>query len=738
MESNHYQNIVKNSSFGYAYHKIVLDAKGKPIDFEFIEVNQAFEKITNLESSKVLNRKVTEIFPDIKKNNFGWISFCGDIALNGGKKEFEQYSEKLKRWYKGEVCSYEKYYFTIYFEDISEQKQTLNSVLEDKTLLSILLDAIPVPLFYKNRQGVYMGFNRAYEGFFGMTRDKLIGMSVFDISPEDLARVYFDKDNELFEHPGTQIYEDMVKDVKGVLHDVVLHKTTMTDATGEIIGLVGVLLDITELKKAIEAIKESEDKFSKAFKNSPDIMIITSIENGKIIEVNDSILRISGYTRDESIGKSTIELNHWENDNDRNKFLEEVQNTGRVKNFEANFRKKSGEIFTGLISGEIIYLKELKCVLSVIHDITERKQAEESLQKSEQRLKALIDAIPDMMLRLNKEGVYLDYKPSEKEDLYYQFESIIGKRNRDITPPEFADMIDEKIYKTITTREIQAFEYRLPVNPKDLSTYEARMVPSGNDEVIAIIRDITERKRAEEQLKESEARLRELNATKDKFFNIIAHDLKNPFNAIVGFSDILAEQIRMKDYEKIEKYADVIHASALRAVSLLKNLLDWSRSQTGRIEFTPDYVEMVGLVNEVIKLLSDSAIQKSITITRELPHNAPVIADKDMIATILRNLISNAVKFTNPGGEIVVSVIQKSSELQISVCDDGVGMSKEIIERLFRIDKSISTNGTLNETGTGLGLILSKEFIEKHRGKIWVESEPGKGSKFIFTIPNNQ
>ena len=512
----------------------------------------------------------------------------------------------------------------------------------------------------------------------------------------------------------------------------------MTDATGEIIGLVGVLLDITELKKAIEAIKESEDKFSKAFKNSPDIMIITSIENGKIIEVNDSILRISGYTRDESIGKSTIELNHWENDNDRNKFLEEVQNTGRVKNFEANFRKKSGEIFTGLISGEIIYLKELKCVLSVIHDITERKQAEESLQKSEQRLKALIDAIPDMMLRLNKEGVYLDYKPSEKEDLYYQFESIIGKRNRDITPPEFADMIDEKIYKTITTREIQAFEYRLPVNPKDLSTYEARMVPSGNDEVIAIIRDITERKRAEEQLKESEARLRELNATKDKFFNIIAHDLKNPFNAIVGFSDILAEQIRMKDYEKIEKYADVIHASALRAVSLLKNLLDWSRSQTGRIEFTPDYVEMVGLVNEVIKLLSDSAIQKSITITRELPHNAPVIADKDMIATILRNLISNAVKFTNPGGEIVVSVIQKSSELQISVCDDGVGMSKEIIERLFRIDKSISTNGTLNETGTGLGLILSKEFIEKHRGKIWVESEPGKGSKFIFTIPNNQ
>ena len=241
--------------------------------------------------------------------------------------------------------------------------------------------------------------------------------------------------------------------------------------------------------------------------------------------------------------------------------------------------------------------------------------------------------------------------------------------------------------------------------------------------------------KAQISLRQSEALLRELNATKDKFFTIIAHDLKNPFSAIVGFSNILADQISKKNYEGIEEYAEIIKNSAERAMSLLSNLLQWSRSQTGRMEYTPESFDIVTLVNEITELTNDSARQKSITITCELPARVTVFADKAMMSSILRNLVSNAIKFTNPGGRIIISALQKRNELMMSVCDNGVGIRKDDINKLFRIDENYITKGTQRETGTGLGLILCKEFILKHGGKIWIESEPDKGSTFYFTIP---
>jgi len=253
-----------------------------------------------------------------------------------------------------------------------------------------------------------------------------------------------------------------------------------------------------------------------------------------------------------------------------------------------------------------------------------------------------------------------------------------------------------------------------------------------------VSQDITEQIKYEEVLRKSEAELRETNAAKDKFFSIISHDLKNPFNSILGLSNLLVEQIKEKDYEGIEEYAGIIQKSSTRVYELLMNLLEWSRSQTGRMEFSPEYIELAALINEIVELLSDSAQQKSITIIKEFPGNMIVFADHAMISTILRNLISNAIKFTRLGGQIVISADKKPDELTVSISDNGIGIKKEAIGKLFRIDENLSTVGTKNEKGTGLGLILCKEFIEKHGGKIWVESEVGKGSTFYFTIPKNE
>jgi len=168
---------------------------------------------------------------------------------------------------------------------------------------------------------------------------------------------------------------------------------------------------------------------------------------------------------------------------------------------------------------------------------------------------------------------------------------------------------------------------------------------------------------------------------------------------------------------------------------LLMNLMEWSQLQTGKMDFTPFTIDLHELINEIIELLNDAAQLKSITISTELPDNMHVSADKAMLGTILRNLVSNAIKFTHPGGTIVISAEQRQNECMICVRDSGVGIIKENLDKLFCIEESLSTAGTQKEKGTGLGLILCKEFAEKHGGRIWVESQYGIGSQFYFTLP---
>jgi signal transduction histidine kinase len=255
--------------------------------------------------------------------------------------------------------------------------------------------------------------------------------------------------------------------------------------------------------------------------------------------------------------------------------------------------------------------------------------------------------------------------------------------------------------------------------------------------MLGVVSEITERKTAEKAIRDNEERLKDLNATKDKFFSIIAHDLKTPFTSIIGFIELLIEKIQKKDNDEVEEYARIIQKSSWKAMELLTNLYEWSRLQTGKMEYKPVEIDLVETINEVIDHVNDSAWQKSIEISKDFPESLKIIADKPMISTVLRNLLSNSIKFTNTGGFINVSVVKRENELMVSVKDNGVGISEQALENLFRIDVSHSTSGTKGEEGTGLGLLLCKEFILKHNGNIWVESEIGRGSEFLFTLPNH-
>jgi two-component system, sensor histidine kinase and response regulator len=243
---------------------------------------------------------------------------------------------------------------------------------------------------------------------------------------------------------------------------------------------------------------------------------------------------------------------------------------------------------------------------------------------------------------------------------------------------------------------------------------------------------LTEQKR---QLEVQNARLSELNATKDKLFSIIGHDLKNPLTAILGYADLIITDIDNIAPDRLKSHLTQISNASNQLYGLLENLLEWSRSQTGRMEFSPARCDLQKLVENCTGFVAHNAAMKEIEILSDVEQGSHVFADNRMLDTVLRNLISNAIKFTPNGGEIRIRATRADGEVEVSVADTGVGITEQDANKLFRIDAAFSTAGTAQEQGTGLGLILCKEFIDKHQGKIWVESVLGQGSVFRFTLP---
>lgn len=237
------------------------------------------------------------------------------------------------------------------------------------------------------------------------------------------------------------------------------------------------------------------------------------------------------------------------------------------------------------------------------------------------------------------------------------------------------------------------------------------------------------------KLQQHKHQLEELNQTKDKLFSIIAHDLRNPFNTILGFSELAIENRKKKRKTESEKYLSIIHSSAQNTLILLDNLLHWSKSQTGKIIYTHKKIVLSSIIGETIELSNSTALAKGISLNQNNPKEIEVYADEEMLKVVLRNLISNAIKFTHINGKINIYERVNDSYIEITVADNGVGMNEETQKNLFNIETNISTNGTAKEKGSGIGLILCQEIVEKNGGDIWVESELGKGSHFKFTIP---
>ncbi len=261
--------------------------------------------------------------------------------------------------------------------------------------------------------------------------------------------------------------------------------------------------------------------------------------------------------------------------------------------------------------------------------------------------------------------------------------------------------------------------------------------PVNSAELRARVATHLELKDSKDIIEQQNRELRDLNASKDKFLSILAHDLKNPITGVITTSQLVSKMYHSLREDERLSYVEEIYSSTQRVLHILEDLLQWSRSQSGRIEYNPETIQLNRVTFEVITAFEQFAEEKNIEINNVVDDSIEVLADRNMIATVIRNFLSNAIKFTPPGGKIMLDAKQRATHVDYSISDTGVGIPQENMERLFKIDGGLSTSGTNQEKGTGLGLILCKEFIEKNKGTITVESTPKKGSVFTFTLPKH-
>ncbi|MDE5419791.1 PAS domain-containing sensor histidine kinase [Labilibaculum sp. DW002] len=618
--------------------------------------------------------------------------------------------------------------------EISTQEELFQGLLKNSFDMIALLDS----------KGVQHYVSESCEKILGFKAEELINIPVIErlIHPEDQESVLKDFLDmiENKESGGVQ-YRHRHKNGNWVYLEAFGNNQLDNPAINSVIVNVR---DITERKLAEERLKENEIKY-KDLVETADIAILIDDEDGYFKFFNDKFCEIFGYTRQEIEQLPIRGLVHPDD-------VEFVMShhDNRVKGEKANakyeFRgvRKNGKTVHLMVSAVSVKSNgEITGSQSYIWDISERKHMEAVLLENKHRNEKAqaLGHVGNWEYNLKTNAFWV----SDESKRIYGF----GLDANNFSAEQVENCIPEreKVHQALIDliNRDKKYDIEFEIIPADKtprrilhSIAELERDASNNPlRVRGVILDITERKQTEQIIKENEIRLKELNATKDRFFSIIGHDLKSPFNNVIGFSDLIIDQIQEGDYEQVGKYAAIIQDSSERAMNLLNNLLEWSQTQTGRIKFNPEHTDLVGIIDEVLELSNVAVQQKNITIFKDIPKSISLVADQEMINTILRNLITNAIKFTNSGGEVSISTKQSEKELIVSVADNGVGMKKEDIDKLFRIDYCHTEKGTNKEAGTGLGLLLCKEFVEIHKGKIWLESELGKGSVFKFSIPKN-
>lgn len=495
--------------------------------------------------------------------------------------------------------------------------------------------------------------------------------------------------------------------------------------------LLLILSDISQQVRIEEALQERERFLSSILETTQDGFWVVDA-GGRLTDVNQAYCRMTGYTKVELEDLSIGDLDALEDETVTEARIARIITNGSER-FETKHRRKDGSVFDVEVSAS--YLDQHGGMLVCFcRDISDRKTVELACRESEIRYRLLSDVTMEGII-IHKQGIAMDLNAALARLLGYEPQELLGKNVlKLIVYEEDQEIVRKNILKDYARPYIARFVKKN--GEVFFVELEARNFEvNGETMRVASVRDITERLKTEQEIRRFNEELRNAIAEKDRFFSIIAHDLKSPISGFLSLTKVLVENFEELTVKEVNRSLDALYASSVRVYALLENLLEWARVQQGLLTCSPSHFLLKGVVRASLDFTHSVAEQKGISLCDETPDDLVVCIDPPMIGTVLRNIISNALKFSNRGSCVRITARQDGGMVTVAVRDEGVGMDQHTLSTIFSLDSKITRPGTEGEVSTGLGLILCKEFIEKHGGKIWAESCPGLGTIFYFTLP---
>jgi len=626
-------------------------------------------------------------------------------------------------------------------QDITERKRAEESLRESEQRFASFMLHLPAAAWMKDLHGRYVYANAEAERIFSTPLSALLDRTDGELFPPETARQFRENDELALTEGGSLQATELLHQANGIVHHSIVSKFAVPGPDGQPAYIAGVAFDVTDRKQAEEALRESEEKFSRIFDTAPVGITISSLEDDRFLEINREGERLSGYRRDEVVGRSALELNIWKDSVERARMIEEVLKKGAVRDREMTFHDKEGNILLGLYSAVVIEIGGKKHLISIVSDITDRKRAEEALRKSELKLSKIFHTVPALIgITTVAEGRCIDINETGLRTLGYRREEIVGRTTLELGIWESESARD----RVIRALEENGMVRDLEVNfrGKDGKTFtglfSAELVDfNGNRYMLSIVNDITERKRMEEEIErlntDLAARAYELeiaNREMEAFNYTVAHDLRKPLAVVNGYCQALSELCGERLDEACKEYLREAYDGTLRMNRLIDALLKFSH--LAHVELRRESVDLSAVAHEVAAELQLSEAGRRVTFN--IAEGAVVNGDLNLLRIVLDNLLGNAWKYTAMREEAVIEfgVTQIDGRPAHFVRDNGAGFAMADAEKLFVPFRRLP--GTEKFKGFGIGLATVARIMERHGGRVWAEGEPDKGATFFFTL----
>jgi len=619
--------------------------------------------------------------------------------------------------------------------DITRQKYTEETLRESEENYRVITQSTLDIIFVMDRFGKQLFINRSVGKMLGYNVEEVIGRSINDFLPDECGMNFRKQLENVFLHKEICNFDTKIYHNDGYLVDVEVN-VKLVKLKGEYVGL-GSMRNITAKKRVEAELKNRIERNDALLKANPDLMFVFNSKY-KIVDFHSETHNQLLVDPDLFLGKVIDEILPREVLIKTREKVKKVLTTGNPE--YSTYHMQTGD---GLIYFESRYVP---CgeneVLSIMRDITEQNKAEFELNMAKESYQNILNTVSEAICILDECWNFV-YVNNGAETMYQRQKDEFVGQPLTLVAAQGRNNLDEirnRLDIVITNGIPVQFEFW--AERKNGEVFLMEVIANngkyfGKNVLIVEARDITVKKQDEERIRLKNNELNNLNIEKDKFFSIIAHDLRSPLVAFLGLTEMMAEDLNSFTLNEIQKMAVGMKNSADNLFKLLENLLEWSLLQRGLINFEPIKFLLRAKVVEIIESILESANAKKIEIDYSVPEDLEVYADKNMIASTIRNLVSNAMKFTPNGGKVNLSAKTCHNYVEIAIQDTGIGMSQKMVDNLFQFDVKSNRPGTDGEPSSGFGLLLCKEFIEKHDGKICVKSEEGKGTTFHFTIPDS-